>query len=409
MSKKLFLIMKVITRILEYIINVLFLPIYYLCGVVPKNKKIWVFCSWFGQRYSDNSRVFYEYMNKYHPEIKVVWLSKNKKIVKKLKSDGKRANYSYSLVGLWNSFRASKIFSTTGGEISLFFSRNAEYYALWHGMPLKKILNDDTHFGGQEKNTSIHRKIAFILRKIFSWKNFLEQKKLFTVTNSDYFVQFLTTSFNLNEKYILKTGSPRCDALFFNDKEELIEQMRNKYKDCRIILYMPTFRTGAWTKDPFNPFECKYSFDIETFSDFLEEENLVFMYKPHYIDLELGFTKKISNRFVFVSDESYNELYNFIGQIDILLTDYSSIYFDFISTKKHVILLPFDLDEYLLTSRAHYFNYSDMEGIKAKNWIEFYEIVKEKKYYPISEKSRVKYADFLDGKCCEKLWNIVGH
>lgn len=408
MNKQLKLIMKIIIRGLESIINILLLPAYYLCGIFHKNKKIWIFCSWFGQRYSDNSRIFYEYINKFHPEIKSVWLSKNKVIIKKLRKEGKIAYHSYSVCGLWNSFRASKIFSTTGGEMSLFFCRNVEYYALWHGMPLKKILNDDVHFGGQKYYILSRKKIAFALRKIFPWKNFLEQKKLFTITNSDYFVQFLKTSFNLKEDKILRTGSPRCDALFFNKNDVLIEKIRNDFRECRIILYMPTFRTGAWTKEPFNPFEKKYFFDIKFFSDFLEQENLIFMYKPHYIDLELGFKKNICNRFFFITDESYNELYNFIGQIDILLTDYSSIYFDFISTKKDVILLPFDLEEYLITSRSHYFEYSELEGVKANNWIEFYEIVRRKKYFPICEEMRKKYAAFLDGKCCEKLWTIVG-
>ena len=40
---------------------------------------------------------------------------------------------------------AEKIFVTTGGEINMFFCNGAEYYNLWHGMPLKKILNDDKH------------------------------------------------------------------------------------------------------------------------------------------------------------------------------------------------------------------------------------------------------------------------
>lgn len=117
MNKQLKLIMKIIIRGLESIINILLLPAYYLCGIFHKNKKIWIFCSWFGQRYSDNSRIFYEYINKFHPEIKSVWLSKNKVIIKKLRKEGKIAYHSYSVCGLWNSFRASKIFSTTGGEM----------------------------------------------------------------------------------------------------------------------------------------------------------------------------------------------------------------------------------------------------------------------------------------------------
>ena len=412
MNKKNFpLPVKIVRRGFITLFNIFELPFYYLFGLFPRNKNLWIFCSWFGQRYSDNSRMFFEYVNKNHPEIKTVWISKNMDVVNNLRAEGRNAFSSYSIAGLLCSLRASKIFSTTGGEMSLFFCRKAEHYALWHGMPLKKILNDDTNSGGESANSDFRRKTAHILRKFFPWKIFLKQKKLFTVANSEFFVPFLKTAFNLPDDKILRTGSPRCDALFAHRKEPLLEKIRGQFPESKIILYMPTFRTAEWTGEVFNPFDEKYGFDLDEFLAMLERQKSVLVYKPHFSDLRFIKTvsQKISaSRLITINDSDYDELYNFVGQVDMLMTDYSSIYFDFIATKKPVVLLPFDYDFYIKYARGHYFNYfENMEGAKAKNWQEFYRILEEKSYSPVSEKTRKKFAEYLDGKCCERLWNKI--
>lgn len=108
--------------------------------------------------------------------------------------------------------------------------------------------------------------------------------------------------------------------------------------------------------------------------------------------------KSSASRLITINDSDYDELYNFVGQVDMLMTDYSSIYFDFIATKKPVVLLPFDYDFYIKYARGHYFNYfENMEGAKAKNWKEFYRILEEKSYSPVSEETLKKFAEYLDG------------
>lgn len=393
--------------------NILELPLYYLTGLFPRDKNVWVFCSWFGQRYSDNSRMFFEYVNKNHPEIKTVWFSKNKEVVKKLRAEGRNAFSSYSFAGLFCSLRASKIFSTTGGEMSLFFCRNAEHYALWHGMPLKKILEDDGHSGGIGAHSPLMRLYARTARKLFPWKSFTDQKKLFTVTNSEFFVPFLRTAFRLPDERILRTGSPRCDALFAHRKETLVEKIRAQFPEDRIILYMPTFRTAEWTGKVFNPFDEKYGFNLDEFLAALARHKSVLVYKPHFSDARFMQTVRqkspeTPSRFITVSDSDYDELYNFVGQVDMLMTDYSSIYFDFVATGKPVVLLPFDYEDYLKYARAHYFSYfENMEGAKAKNWQEFYRILDTGAYSPVSGESQKKFAEYLDGKCCERLWKWI--
>ncbi|MDE5898142.1 MAG: CDP-glycerol glycerophosphotransferase family protein, partial [Treponemataceae bacterium] len=139
--------LKIIRRAFISLFSLFLLPLYYLIGVLPRSRSLWIFCSWFGQRYSDNSRLLFEYVNQHCPDVRAVWLSKDMSVVAKVRERGMCAYSVCSLRVFVLLLRAGKIFSTTGGEIPLFFCRGADYYALWHGMPLKRILEDDGHSG----------------------------------------------------------------------------------------------------------------------------------------------------------------------------------------------------------------------------------------------------------------------
>lgn len=401
--------LKIIRRAFINLFSLFLLPVYYLIGFLPRDRKLWVFCSWMGQRYSDNSRLLFEYVSQHCLEIRAVWLSKNKDVVAQIREKGLRAYPVYSLRSFSFLLRAGKIFSTTGGEIPLFFCRGAEYYALWHGMPLKKIGNDDAHSGGNIAHIPLVKMYVQISRVLFPWNVFISQKNLYTVTNSEFFVPFLRTAFGLPDERILRTGSPRCDALFHTHTEELIERIHGQFPGNKIILYMPTFRTAEWTGEVFNPFDEKYGFDMDEFLATLVYHKSVLVYKPHFSDAHFMQSvrqkdSKTLSRFILVSDADYDELYNFVGQVDMLMTDYSSIYFDFIATGKPVVLLPFDYEDYLTYARAHYFDYfENMEGEKARSWQEFYQILDAGTYRPVSDAARRKFAEYVDGECCWKL------
>lgn len=407
------LLIRIARRSFISFFELLLLPLYYLIGIFPRNKKLWIFGAWFGQRYSDNSRAFFEYVNKNHPEIKTVWVSRNKDIVKMLRAKGCTTCSSTSLRFILYALRTEKVFTSTGSEFSLYFLHGSEHYALWHGMPLKKILNDDTNSNEKIESKKFLQRTSHIFLKLFPWRRFLDQKKLFTITNSDIFVPFLSSAFGLPQKKILRTGSPRTDNLFAYKKETLIEEIRKKFPEDKIILYMPTFRTAEWTGEVYNPFDEKYGFNLDEFLAILERHKSVIVYKPHFSDARFMQTVRqktleTHSRFITVGDSDYDELYNFVGQVDILVTDYSSIYFDFIATKKPVILLPFDYDFYIKYARGHYFDYwKNMEGAKATNWQEFYKILGEKSYAPVSEETRRKFAEYVDGKACKRLWNEI--
>jgi CDP-glycerol glycerophosphotransferase len=78
----------------------------------------------------------------------------------------------------------------------------------------------------------------------------------------------------------------------------------------------------------------------------------------------------------------YQDMYTLIKDVDILITDYSSIYFDYLLLRKPVILAPFDYKDYMASSRDFYFDYdTTIQGVRAYNWQELSQIIREKRYY----------------------------
>ncbi len=406
-----------IKKIIRKSYDLLCLPIYWIIGLVPRKKNLWVFASWAGKLYNDNSRILFEWVNENHLEIKTVWIAKNKEVINRIRSDGRKAFYTYSLRGIFSMIKAEKVFTSNYTDIPFYFIHGADWYDLWHGMPLKTIHYD---CGFDAKFSKWRKRISDFSGKLIPWHSPLNQKVFSTLTNSDFFVPILAHSLHKSEECILRTGSPRCDALFYKRHEKLIDNIRQTYVDCKIILYMPTFRSEgrvkyskfgvfSWAGKTFNPFVEKYGFDKVEFENVLERNNCVFLYKAHFVDLYSNENNNnFFSRFIPISDSDYDELYNFIGQVDLLVSDYSSIYFDFIATKKPVILCPFDYEDYIKYSRAHYFDYFEhMEGVKAQNWHEFIRILDDKSYYPVSEETRKKFAEYLDGNCCQKVFDAV--
>lgn len=390
------------------IFRLLYLPIWWLIGLFPRDENTWIFSSWFGEKYTDNSRVFFEWLQKNNNGKKIYWITRKTDLVEVLNKKGYFAVLESSFKAKRLMLRASQVFTSNGYDIDFKLGNGSSYIMLWHGMPLKKICRDDTNSGGARTKNKLIGLYRNIYKRIFPWTSAFESyKNRYTVTNSDFFTSFLSSAFGMQKERILKSGSPRCDALFYMKKETLIEDIHNKFPDCKIIFYMPTFRTSSWTKKAFNPFSEEFLFDFDKFCSCLEKNNIVFIYKPHPVDLLYMKDKLKSNRIFTISDDDFDELYNFTGQTDILMTDYSSIYFDFICTKRPVILAPFDFNEYVSNCRSHYFDYSLLEGIKAENWNDVISVIENKTYYPVSEKTVNLFAEYTDGKSCQKLLDYL--
>ena len=379
---------KGIKKIFRYIGYLLFRTLWWLEKLCIRNPKIWVFGAWYGQKYSDNSKWLYEYILNNEKNIKAIWITKNIDIYKELYSQGKPVYMSKSIKGALCCLRAKyAFFSSTQLDVNYFFLNGAKQIWLWHGMPLKKILLSEGKPQCKFRNL------------LNPYERFLPD---YTLTSSDFFIPFLVDAFALNEQKIIKTGLPRCDAFVQNkEKEQFILSLRKKFPGAKIFIYLPTFRMKQMNGgECFNPFISDFSFNEIEFVSFLESTNSVFLYKPHYVDADVKVNIS-SDRFFRLQDSDFSDLYTLLNEIDILVTDYSSVYFDFLASRKPTILLPFDYQNYKMNSRDVYFELYD--EVDCKKFTDWHSFLNNKETINFSKKDYLKFAKYLDGFSCKKI------
>ena len=371
-----------IYRYLIYIIN---LPLYYISFLFPKKNNIWIFGAWFGEKYSDNSKSIFEYVNKHDKAIVAIWLTQSKTVFNKLRNKGYKVYYTYSFFGYYYSAIARYVFVSTGmHDVNRFVSTNNIKIQLWHGTPLKKIMHDDKFVSNKKK---IH-----ILKKIFTPFNHLKYDYLLSA--SENVNNHLKSAFGNKIENIIVKGYPRNDMLFFGG-------INNE----KVITFLPTHRgEGKGSID--NIFQ---SFDFEGYNNFLQERACKLLIKPHFYDL---------NNIAFATTKNINilkgdiDLYQLLSNTDILITDYSSVYFDFLLLDRPVIFTPFDIKEYLSNDREMYYEYDKVTpGPKCKDWgqvfIELDMILKGKDGY---KKDRQKINDYFnkykDGNSSRRVYDF---
>lgn len=137
--------------------------------MIPKNKNLWIFGAWFGDKYADNSKYLFEYVNKNKPEIRAIWVTRNENTYKLVKKEGYEVYFKNSLKGfLYSSLAGVGIISNAFNDIPYTTGR-MKIVQLWHGTPLKKIVFDETRF--TLNKDSFKRKIILYL----DWQPFFGQ------------------------------------------------------------------------------------------------------------------------------------------------------------------------------------------------------------------------------------------
>ena len=118
----------------------------------------------------------------------------------------------------------------------------------------------------------------------------------------------------------------------------------------------------------FNPFG-KAGFEMPKLVEMLQKRNIVFLYKGHFYDSKVH--SDAGERLFTITDDHYDDLYTLIKDIDVLITDYSSIYIDYLLLERPILFLPYDREAYLKT-RGFNFDYDEVTpGPKPKSYAEF--------------------------------------
>ena len=369
-----------------------------------RDMRLWTFGAWDGLRYSDNSRALYEYVLEHCPDIRAVWMTKSTAVFNRLQAEHRPVALCDSPEGRQIQRRSGYFFLTKGPlDSDPRLMHGCHLIWLWHGMPLKQIGRDAMSF--QRRNTLWKRLKTAIRRLVVPWE-FLGGE---TLSCAPFFTPFLQSAFGLPREQVWELGLPRNDQFFMSDvTEPLISRLHQQFDGAtavKIMLYMPTHRDAA-TRDghPFDPFSMA-GFRAEAVEQVLEAQNIVLLYKGHFFDAtNRGASMK---RILTVTDDDYDNLYTFIKDVDMLLTDYSSIYFDFLLCRKPIILFPFDEEDYVSLSRPFYFDYSLMEGRKVYSWPELADCLTESDYFVPSEATIRRFNAYVDGNSSARIVNKI--
>jgi CDP-glycerol glycerophosphotransferase len=334
--------MKKIKLIFTLLINIIF---YTLGNIIPKDKSVWVFSAWFGQKYNDNPKAFFEYVNKHHKQnIKAVWISKNIDVIKEVRQLGYIVYHEKSLSGIWHQLRASKVIICQSLHDDVFspcIGGKTKVIQLWHGIPLKKIMFDAFSEKTEQKN--------IFGRLVDSLSPYNEHRNDIVISTSTLTQTTLAQAFRVEKEQVLTCGFPRNDVFF-----EEINKTENSPFKC---IYMPTFRGGIASEcDLFE----RYGFDFKTIESQLIKHNIELTLRMHPVNKPpVQVVEAIKNSSVIKLDAG-DDIYDSINQYDCLITDYSSIYFDFLLSNKPIVFAPFDLDEYKARERSLYFEFEDV-------------------------------------------------
>lgn len=399
--------MKNIINNIKYWSQVFLLPIYGLSLLIPRKKDIWLLGSTFGRRFADNPRYFYLYLNQFQNEnVKAIWISKNKKIIKFLKENGYEAYYVRSIKGICYCLRAKVyLYDNYSKDISFWLSGGAIKINMWHGIPLKKIQMDNIHDKVRHPD-NVWLKFKYCLRRLSD-----EKPSDYVLTTSEELRNIFVSAFRTN--HVLPIGYPRNDILNSNQMENILDFDEKKCLNTiesrsfsKTLLYMPTFRDSE-----INFFD---KMDILDLKEYLKLENILLLIKLHpKSKLEKEFINLECKNICVI--ESSLDPYIFLPYADVLITDYSSIYFDYLLLNRPLIFFNYDMKEYLSNSREMYFNYNEVTpGKKVSNWLELKKALENIKNESEcnkeqGERNLLKKKMFIeeDGLWSEKLYNEI--
>ncbi|TDP02432.1 CDP-glycerol glycerophosphotransferase family protein [Flavobacterium sp. 245] len=400
---------------IKYLLKIIISPVtsslYFISGMIPRDPKIWAFGS-NNQIFSDNSKYLYIYLLNSYPSLKCVWITTKPDVFKKISERGGNVAMKWSLKGFWYALR-SKYWFVSGSrpDINFYASKGATTFNLWHGIPLKKIgfdIDNGPQYNEFHSTSFIHRKIIakdiFIAPEYFLSTSDYVSRKIFSSAFAIPLERCLSFGYPRNDIFSMNVDSIQKLVTKWESKE--IDDLLNKIKSSnRTWVYMPTFR------DSKPNFLVDIELNYEKINSFLIAHNHFFILKLHPLTSADTFEslKKYSN---IICMNPKDDIHLLLPFCDALITDYSSIYFDFLLLDKPIYFFSYDLDEYLLQSRSMYYDYTDITpGDKILKAEDLQSLicseVLEDNWKKRREEFKKKFFKFSDGNSSQRITDFI--
>jgi len=343
----------------------------WIAEVMTTDESTVLFGAMNGDYYGDNSRHLFEWTIENRPDLNPVWLTRNQNVHTQLTNEGKPVENIFSFSGIKMLYRAKVgVFTNSLYDISphpIFVPKTLKLIALRHGRSVKRI------------------RFARKNHKLSSWerKQRLKESELieYAISTSEFISDLQEECLQIGREKHIVTGYPRNDDLI--DPPETSRKVWSSFTQeispDHTILYAPTWRHGR-KPTQFFPFN---QFDVNTLVSILEEHNTQLLLRPHVNDYNKFKTVRenissLSDQSPYIRKATHNEfadVNSILPFVDILISDYSAIYHDFLLLDRPMILIPYDFEDFKHNNGFLYDYYGNVPGPTINSFDQFTEYI----------------------------------
>ncbi|MGJ8686237.1 MAG: CDP-glycerol glycerophosphotransferase family protein [Spongiibacteraceae bacterium] len=372
--------------------------VFLVATLLPKNKRLWLFGAWQGLAFSDNSKYLFLSVLANEADIQACWLAKDKSLYRDMREQGLPVVYAYSLAGVVAQLRAGLVFYSHRVEsefLPQLIGRSVKRIQLWHGLPMKHIGFDDALQPNAKRNTLFKARLF----------PFLNERVDLISACSDYDRAIFRRAFLVNPDDVIVAGYPRNDK-FFQAGGRSAPQRRSNYR----VLYLPTFRGAVGSE--FTLLESS-GFDYKKYAAELAAMDANLDIKLHPVQRPSAQLAAACQQYSELSLLAVGgDIYSILNDYDLVIIDYSSLYFDLLLLGISFIMAPIDLHNYMQDDRQLYRPYSDYAvHPPCENWPAVFEqIATQLQHRSISDRGEQLCSEFhyyRDAGAAERLIDVV--
>jgi len=379
-----------------------------LSFLVPKKKNLVLFMGRFGGEFLDNVKFLYLYLHSLKKNnVKYYFFTEHKSVYKTLKENNLPVLYHPTPLSIYILLRTNVIVVGSTVWIKkckyhlLFRSKKIQ---LFHGVALKKI-----ELGIPQKakyNSSLKGRLDNSIRGRFPLYDLC-------ISTSEYCTENLFAK-SFRAKTFLESGYPRND-FFFNAQDNKYVFLESdpktiskinplKAKDYKIILYAPTFRNVG------SDAVSDGVLDLNALCEFAVKYKVIFAFKLH---VSSGIKHRLQECENLLNYDSSKDIQPLMKISDILITDYSSAYIDYLLLDRPVIFFPYDYEKYTQTDRDMSFDYDWVTaGPKCYSQKELHQAIKntlEREDRFAEKRHQIKdvFFKYKDGNASKRVWDFI--
>ena len=303
---------------------------------LPQDKKSVVFENHMGQSYSDNPRYVFEELARRDAGFKAIWSFAGDpppmpEGVRTVPRNSWRYFLALARAGYW--------VDNQGLPPAITKPARTRYLQTWHGSALKRMGEDTPAFRSMpEDRQERHREM------VARWDYF--------VARSEHDVRTLVPALRVRGE-VLRSGYPRNDPLVqlrSNEQRAAVRDELGLPRDAVLVLYAPTFR------ETYSKGRQDFTLQVDLDQMFAKLPEHVLLVRTHYLQrLRLPAAAHAVARDV----SHFPDITPLMVAADILVTDYSSVMFDFANTGRPMVFFAYDYDDYVHSERGVYFELAE--------------------------------------------------